>query len=82
MQNRIFLFLLSAVALFAQQQAPRPAAVTAPPKNLKVLRADDAVMDIMRDFNESLGVQCVYCHVQGDFASDEDRKSTRLNSSH
>jgi hypothetical protein len=28
----------------------------------------------MRGFNEALGVQCTYCHVQGDFASDANPK--------
>jgi len=28
----------------------------------------------MRAFNAGLGVQCTYCHVQGDFASDENPK--------
>lgn len=64
----LFLVLFS-VSLVAQQGAggrgPAPA-----PRNLKLLEANDALLDVMREFNESLGVQCVYCHVQGDFASD------------
>ena len=51
-----------------------PSAPMAQPKNLKILKTDDPLMDTMRDFNEALGVQCLYCHVQGDFASDENPK--------
>jgi len=32
------------------------------------------VIQIMRNINPSLGVECVYCHVQGDFASDDNPK--------
>ena len=28
----------------------------------------------MRTFTVGLGVQCIYCHVQGNFASDENPK--------
>ena len=38
-------------------------------KNLKLLTAKSNVMLVMRGFNEALGVQCTYCHVQGDFAA-------------
>ncbi|MEQ1949012.1 MAG: c-type cytochrome [Bryobacteraceae bacterium] len=67
MSKRILaLFVFAGCALFAQQPpAARPA-----PKNLKLLAATDPIMDVMREFNESLGVQCAYCHVPGDFASD------------
>ena len=55
----------------AQQAAP-PAA-----KNLKVLPPDADLMDTMQFFNAALGVQCTFCHVQGDFASDANpRKET------
>jgi hypothetical protein len=43
-------------------------------KNLKLLTAKSNVMLVMRGFNEALGVQCTYCHVQGDFASDDNPK--------
>ena len=48
-----------------------------PPKNLKVLPADTPrpqVIMVMRGFTAGLGVQCTYCHVQGDFASDDNPK--------
>lgn len=44
-----------------------------PHKNLKVLK-DDQVRPVMGAMQASLGVPCTYCHVQGDFASDENPK--------
>jgi hypothetical protein len=41
-----------------------------PPKNLKLLPPEH-LMETMREFQAALGVRCVFCHVQGDFASDE-----------
>jgi photosynthetic reaction center cytochrome c subunit len=55
---------LAALPLAAQQTAPAAA-----PKNLQVLQPM-GLMDVMRDFNVALGVQCNYCHTPGDFASD------------
>jgi len=43
-------------------------------KNLKVLPPNADVMFAMQVFNEALGVDCLYCHVQGDFASDDNPK--------
>ena len=48
-----------------------------PPKNLKVLPAGTdraAVVMVMRGFTAGLGVQCTYCHVQGQFDSDDNPK--------
>ena len=42
------------------------------PKNLKVLKPDQ-VMTAMRSFTIGLGVKCDFCHVSGDFASDDKR---------
>lgn len=64
--------LLASVPLLAQQSggaAPAPA-----PKNLKLLAPNSDIPFIMRSFNEALGVQCTYCHVQGDFAADTNPK--------
>jgi hypothetical protein len=65
----------------AQDQAPDKAQDKAPkqvpnPTNLKVLKVTSGteVRQIMRTFTAGLGVQCVYCHVQGNFASDENPK--------
>ena len=41
-----------------------------PPKNLKLLPPEH-LMETMRAFQAALGVRCDFCHVQGDFASDE-----------
>ena len=70
--------LLVLVPLCAQEKegdkkekpAPRP------PQNLKVLKVENPreVGQIMRTFTAGLGVQCNYCHVQGNFASDENPK--------
>ena len=58
-----------------KQEAPKKAA-PAPPTNLKVLKVTSGqqVGQIMRTFTAGLGVQCIYCHVQGNFASDENPK--------
>ena len=40
------------------------------PKNLKILKPEE-VRPAMGAFVSGLGVKCTFCHVQGDFASDE-----------
>jgi hypothetical protein len=47
-----------------------------PPKNLKVLKVTTGpeVIQIMRAFTAGLGVKCDFCHVQGNFASDDNPK--------
>ena len=45
-----------------------------PPQNLKVLTPDVNLQKVMRDVTTALGVQCNYCHQQGNFASDENPK--------
>jgi hypothetical protein len=70
----VFLLTLT-TSLIAQQPAARAGgAAPAPPKNVKVLAADADVPFAMQTFNQALGVQCIYCHVQGDFASDANPK--------
>jgi len=68
--NRVLLVLAVAclTGLVARAQAPM--------KNLQVWPKDtppEQVLQTMRAFNESLGVECSYCHV-ADFASDEKRE--------
>lgn len=63
--------------------APQP-----PPQNLQVLPSDTSradVLVVMRGFTQGLGVQCGYCHAEGqggrnDFASDDKpaKKTARL----
>lgn len=67
------LFLLLPVCAQPPQDAPRKQAEPAPPRNLKILKADD-LRPTMRIFASSLGVHCDFCHVQGDFSSDENPK--------
>lgn len=63
----------------SQEKAPAKAQDKKPapnPTNLKILKASNGqeVRQIMRTFTAGLGVQCSYCHVQGNFASDENPK--------
>jgi hypothetical protein len=46
----------------------------APPKNLKVLTPSVNIAQVMRGFTAGLGVECGYCHAQGDFSSDNNPK--------
>src|ERR1043166_9402928 len=73
MKTLIFLLVLP-VSLFAQEAGGRGAAPPAPPKNLKLLAPNTDIRFVMQSFNEALGVQCTYCHVQGDFAADTNPK--------
>jgi hypothetical protein len=56
-----------------QEKAKRP---MPNPTNLKILKVTTGpeVVQIMRTFTAGLGVQCNYCHVQGNNASDENPK--------
>ncbi len=75
------MFALTLLPLLAQENSDkakqdkgkRP---PANPTNLKVLKVSSGaeVGQIMRTFTTGLGVQCVYCHVQGNFASDDNPK--------
>ncbi len=66
--------LLAGAALYAQD-APKkgPGGPPQPHKNLKILK-DDEVRPMMGAFRVSLGQQCTFCHVQGDFAADTNPK--------
>ena len=70
--------LLVLLPVFAQQkQEDAKQAAPAPnPTNLKVLKASTGaeVRQIMQTFTAALGVQCTNCHVQGNYASDENPK--------
>lgn len=69
---RLFATLLFALALSAQQ-APDAGQKRAPepPKNLKLLKPEQ-IRPAMQAFRTALGVRCDFCHVQGDFSSDEN----------
>ena len=73
MRKLIFLLLLP-VSLFAQQQGGRGGAPAPAPKNLKLLAPNTEIAFVMQNFKEALGVECAYCHVQGDFAADTPKK--------
>ncbi len=66
------LFLVA--ALCAQEKdPPKPLPSPTNLKLLKVANGQDVAL-IMRTFTAGLGVQCTYCHVQGNFATDENPK--------
>ena len=74
---RFLLTLLLLVPLCAQEPpaATKQARTPQPPKNLKVLKVPPAdIRATMQSFRLALGVQCEFCHVKGDFASDENPK--------
>ena len=75
MPMRFAMLLLIALAAWGQEKkqekGPPP-----DPTNVKVLKTKGGaeVRQVMRTFTVGLGVQCVYCHLQGNFASDENPK--------
>ena len=63
--------------LYAQdKKEPAPKIDAPPPVNLKLLKVAtrEEAEQIMRTFASGLGVQCSYCHVQDNFASDDNPK--------
>src|SRR5271165_4111126 len=71
------LLLFLSLAAFGQEPAagpppggPPPGHRMPEPKNLKLLKPEH-LMETMQAFRVALGVRCDFCHVQGDFASDE-----------
>lgn len=72
---RFTILFLTAVAMFAQPPGaggPK-GGPPQPHKNLKIL-TDEEVRPAMGAYRAALGVQCTYCHVAGDFASDANPK--------
>ena len=74
---RLLIAMMLCLLPLAAQDAPpggqRKGGPMGPPKNLKILQPDQ-VLPAMQGFRLALGVQCTYCHVRGDFASDENPK--------
>jgi len=66
--------LLVAPGSAAHAQDRQCAAPAATPKNLQVLTPEVNLAKVMESFNTGLGVQCTYCHVAGDCASDANPK--------
>jgi hypothetical protein len=74
MRLKLGILVAGSLALWAQV-GPAPKSGSPPvPKNLKILSPEVNIMRVMQGFNEGLGVQCAYCHVTGDFASDANPK--------
>jgi hypothetical protein len=66
-------FLIFSVMLLAQPpQDGKQKRVPPPPKNLQVLTVDELHSGLMQKYAAALGGNCQLCHVQGDFASDEN----------
>src|SRR5690349_19410008 len=54
------------------QEAPKQGGGRGPaPKNLKILKPEDLRNRVMQQYTQALGVNCMHCHVQGDFAADD-----------
>lgn len=72
---RFLATILLAAATLSAQDAPKQGGGGrgGPPKNLKVLKPED-VRPVMGAMRAALGQQCNFCHVQGDFASDDNPK--------
>lgn len=72
----VVVLLLVPVCLSAQEKGGKGPNPFASPKNLKILTGDtpEQLQMTMRAFRTALGVQCTFCHVQGDFASDDNPK--------
>ncbi len=74
-EMRLSLAVLAIVTCLCAQEPPKPPGGGHPmpePKNLKVLKVPSSeLIPIMRSFSAALGQKCNFCHVQGDFASDE-----------
>src|SRR6266404_6269515 len=74
---RLFVTLLFGVSLCAQppQEAGKQKGAPREPKNLKVLKIEPAqIIPTMRAFAAALGVECVHCHVDKNFPSDDNPK--------
>jgi photosynthetic reaction center cytochrome c subunit len=69
----VSLTLAMSLTLSAQEEKKKGPNPFANPKNLKVLPAEN-LQQTMQAFRAGLGVMCSYCHVQGDFASDDNPK--------
>jgi photosynthetic reaction center cytochrome c subunit len=67
LRNAICALAVAAGAAIAQ--GPQPAGT-----NVKVLPWGVNTRQIMAGFQSALGVECAYCHVAGDFASDANPK--------
>jgi hypothetical protein len=67
----VSLFVLVAVVVLPASSMQRGRGAPQPPQNLQVLPEGVDIRTVMQNISMALGVQCTYCHVQGDFASDD-----------
>ena len=80
MRTLLSLLLISSCSLIAQdgrggRGGPAPVIPAGPPKNLRVLPQDTNLGQVMRFVPGGVGrSQCTYCHVAGDFPSDDNAK--------
>ena len=70
----LFCLVLASLALLGQQTPANSAPKQPAAKNLTILAPTTDIPFVMRNFSQALGVQCTYCHVQGDFAAESPRK--------
>jgi len=73
MDRKVVILLLCSMAAAAQDKGQQRPALPVP-TNPKILSQDVNLLRVMQSFNAGLGVQCTYCHVAGDFASDANPK--------
>jgi photosynthetic reaction center cytochrome c subunit len=67
--------LTLATAVLLAQDAPKKGGGGMPHKNLKVLKDGPEIGSTMRSYVVALGAQnCGFCHVQGNFAADDNPK--------
>ena len=73
---RLFAGIALFVSICAWSQEPQKKGPPPEPKNLKIMTgaSREQVITTMRAFRTALGVECSHCHVQGDFASDDNPK--------
>jgi photosynthetic reaction center cytochrome c subunit len=71
MRFLVTVLFLTAMTVCAQD-APKEGGrhVAPPPKNLQILKPED-IRPVMGAMKGALGQKCEFCHVEGDFASDQ-----------
>jgi hypothetical protein len=74
MRNFALLASLSIFSVLLLAQPPQETKKGPPPapKNLQILTVEQLHSGIMQKFAAALGGNCLTCHVQGDFSSDEN----------
>jgi hypothetical protein len=73
MRFLVTLLFLTAMTVGAQDAPKKEGGHGAPPKNLKILKPED-IRPVMGAMKGALGQKCEFCHVEGDFASDQNPK--------